>query len=106
MAGIALNVADSFVRGRQFALQRAVPRCFVGQAIQILERPADQQLSRRGRSWQVFDSVIDLEDQRIGQLSNLVESLLRARALFKGDVSFPSRTNDSSYQRDQCQGGG
>ena len=79
---LALHVTNLLVRGRHLLPQRSIVLCFCVQAIQILEGAADQQLSGRSRSRQVFDGVVDFEHERVGQLAHIIKAPLRAHPLF------------------------
>src|SRR6185436_21150791 len=46
-------------------------------------------LTHRNGAWQAFDAVVHLEDQRVGQLPDVVEMTLRANALLLCPARLP-----------------
>src|SRR5262249_45261972 len=89
----ALQVANLVVRVRKFPPQRRVASSFGREAIKILESLFYNELACRGRAWQIFDGVVKFEDERICELSNVIETSLRSLALDVGG-------NESAGQRE------
>lgn len=84
-------------------MQRTIVSGFLAQAIEILQRAADQKLSRGSGAGQILDRVVDIEHQRIGELANVVEAPLGPGALDAGDAGFVKRDSHAGDQR--CRNG-
>jgi hypothetical protein len=89
VARVAENRADLHVGGRQFQLQCLVSLCVGFEALQIGQRLGDDRLPYRRGSWQRGHRVVNLEDERVGKLTNLAESQLGPCLLPQRHVSLP-----------------
>ena len=76
----ALDVAHLVVGGRQLLLQPRIVGALGGEAVEIFERRADDQLARGRRARQRRDGVVELEQERVGELPHVLEAALGARS--------------------------
>ena len=76
----ALGRADLQIGGRQLARQRRIVAGVLAQALEVDERGLHDRLARIGRARQALDPIVDVEHERVGQRSNLLESTFGAAA--------------------------
>jgi hypothetical protein len=98
-----LHGPDSFVSRGQFPFQTDVTRRFLRQNIQILQRAVNNEFPRRRRAWQILDGVMNIEDQRIGEASDVAETALcEARLPDRDDQSDNQDQGDRRSRRYSC----
>jgi hypothetical protein len=104
-----LDVGDAVVAPRQLQSQTVVARRIAAQAFEVRQGFGDDQLPDGGRARQGPHAVVDLEDQRVGEATDVVEALGRAVALPHRDAHLPERDAepaDERQQRDRGRQGG
>ena len=72
--GSTLNIGDTFVRAGEFPQQGAIPSRLTGEAVEILKGVAHQSLSYQRCAGQVFDGVVVIEQDRMRELADIVET--------------------------------
>ena len=75
---IPLDVADLLIRVREIDLQRRIAAGFARQRIEIAQRARDEQLTRGRRPGHFRNRVVQFADQRVGELTDVVEPALGA----------------------------
>ena len=106
-ARIALHVADAVVGRGQFLLQLAIIAGFAGEAVEILERLADDQQPRGRGSGQRGDRVVEIEQERCRKATDIREAPFGSRPLGAGDPRLPAGGDHAADERkhDRRRGG-
>ena len=70
---------------RAFANDQAIVGGLARQIVQVFQRRADHARARLGRTGQLFDLVVNVEEERVGQVAHLLKPALGAARLAVGD---------------------
>ena len=101
----ALDVADLDVGGGDLAPEVDAIAGVAGEPVQVFEPLGHDQLARRRRALQLRDRVVEVEQERVGQLPHVAEALLGARALRPRHPRLPGRgdhAGDQHRERDHA----